>query len=163
MYVFHLLLLFQQIGRKVNKLSSYLCLKANFQYSCFMCFSCQYLKQTFLRQKISLTLSGLTSMISNTTYRNKDVLNLKYGGFGSCKHTQGCNNGVLLYVLHLRFLCPSPRKRSRAVHKCKSNPQSAQVRNITDIEDERRFYLYDDMRVVFPQRHSDADEGKVSV
>ena len=26
---------------------------------------------------------------------------------------------------------------------------------------ERRFYLYNDLRVVFPQRHSDTDEGKV--
>lgn len=35
------------------------------------------------------------------------------------------------------------------------------MRNIVDIEQERSFYLYDDMRVVFPQRHSDSDEGKV--
>ncbi|KAF7834056.1 Protein FAM214B isoform A [Senna tora] len=138
--------------------------------------------KTFLRQKISLTSSGLTSMtekesqresdirvdakssvISNTCHGDKDVLNLKCGRFGSFKHSKGCNNGVLLYALHLRFLCPLPRKRSRAVHKCKSDPLSAEVRNITDIEDERRFYLYDDMRVVFPQRHSDADEGKLHV
>lgn len=135
-----------------------------------------------MRQKISLTSSGLTSMtgkeshrdsdivvdakssmISNTRLRDKDVLNLKCGGFGSCKHTKAkaCNNGVLLYALHLRFLCPLPKKRSRAVHKCKSDLLSGEVRNITDIENERRFYLYDDMRVVFPQRHSDADEGQV--
>lgn len=132
-----------------------------------------------MRQKISLTSSGLTSMTRkeshrdsdkgvdakslNTSLRDKEVLNLRCSGFGSCKHTKakGCNNGVLLYALHLRFLCPLPRKRSRAIHKCKSDTVSAEVKNITDVEAERRFYLYDDMRVVFPQRHSDADEGKV--
>ena len=30
-----------------------------------------------------------------------------------------------------------------------------------DLNGERRFYLYNDLRVVFPQRHSDADEGTV--
>ncbi|XP_054822513.1 uncharacterized protein LOC129320879 [Prosopis cineraria] len=138
--------------------------------------------KTFLRQKISLMSSGLnsttgkesqgdsdirvgakSSTISNASCRDKDVLNLECGGYGRCKHTSECNNGVLLYALHLRFLCPLPRKRSRAVHKCQSDPVSAEVSHITDVEDERRFYLYDDMRVVFPQRHSDEDEGKLHV
>lgn len=71
------------------------------------------------------------------------------------------NNGTLLYALHLRFMCPFPKKRSRSVPTCKSDPLSAEARNIMDNEHERSFYLYDDTRVVFPQRHSDSDEGKV--
>lgn len=81
---------------------------------------------------------------------------------GSCrvnKNTTG--SGVLRYALHLRFLCPFPKRCSRSIHRCKSNPLCAPTVN-KDIGGERRFYLYSDMRVVFPQRHSDADEGKVS-
>ena len=68
--------------------------------------------------------------------------------------------GVLRYALHLRFLCSSPKKFSKSVRRCKSEPLSAPAGNM-NIEEERRFYLYSDMRVVFPQRHSDADEGQV--
>lgn len=71
--------------------------------------------------------------------------------------------GVLRYALHLRFLCPFPKKCSRSVQRCKSDPFSVPVRNNTNIQGERRFYLYNDLRVVFPQRHSDADEGKLNV
>ncbi|KAL3653882.1 hypothetical protein CASFOL_003563 [Castilleja foliolosa] len=53
--------------------------------------------------------------------------------------------GALRYALHLRFICPLSKK-SRI-----------------DVEEQRRFYLYDDLKVVFPQRHSDADEGKLNV
>lgn len=56
--------------------------------------------------------------------------------------------GALRYALHLRFLCPFPKKGSKSVE---------------GKEAERRFYLYNDLRVVFPQRHSDADEGKVCI
>lgn len=69
--------------------------------------------------------------------------------------------GVLRYALHLRFLCPFSKKCSRSVQRCKSEPFSAPARNKSDLEGERRFYLYNDLRVVFPQRHSDTDEGKV--
>ncbi|KAH9705576.1 DUF4210 domain-containing protein [Citrus sinensis] len=82
---------------------------------------------------------------------------------GSCrvnKNTTG--SGVLRYALHLRFLCPFPKRCSRSIHRCKSNPLCAPTVN-KDIGGERRFYLYSDMRVVFPQRHSDADEGKLHV
>ncbi|KAA8542073.1 hypothetical protein F0562_023225 [Nyssa sinensis] len=83
---------------------------------------------------------------------------------GSSKVNESTSgSGVLRYALHLRFLCPFPKKCSRMVQRCKSDPFSAPSRNDTDIEVERRFYLYNDMRVVFPQRHSDADEGKLSV
>lgn len=71
-------------------------------------------------------------------------------------------SGVLRYALHLRFLCPFSKKSSRTVQRCKSAPLSAPSISDLDAEGERRFYLYNDMRVVFPQRHSDADEGKVS-
>lgn len=68
--------------------------------------------------------------------------------------------GALRYALHLRFLCPS-KKCSRSFQRCKSDPLSVPQRTCMDIERERRFYLHNDLRVVFPQRHSDSDEGKV--
>lgn len=131
-----------------------------------------------------------SSLISVTSHRDKDLLTSKCGEFDSftcskagkeenfssiaCLINQdkflhgsskiidnAINTGILLYALHLRFMCPLPKRRSRSVHKCKSGPVSADMRNIVDIEQERSFYLYDDMRVVFPQRHSDSDEGKV--
>ncbi|RZC17423.1 Protein FAM214B isoform G [Glycine soja] len=133
-----------------------------------------------------------SSLISVTSHRDKDLLTSKCGEFDSftcskagkeenfssiaCLINQdkflhgsskiidnAINTGILLYALHLRFMCPLPKRRSRSVHKCKSGPVSADMRNIVDIEQERSFYLYDDMRVVFPQRHSDSDEGKLHV
>ncbi|CAH9136724.1 unnamed protein product [Cuscuta epithymum] len=71
--------------------------------------------------------------------------------------------GVLRYALHIRFLCPYLKRSSKTVLRCKSDPSYVPTRNNTDIEGDRRFYLYNDMRVVFPQRHSDADEGKLHV
>lgn len=68
--------------------------------------------------------------------------------------------GVLRYALHLRFLCLS-KKSSKSFQRCKFDPLSSPQTNNLDIGGERRFYLYNDLRVVFPQRHSDADEGKV--
>ncbi|XP_057972594.1 uncharacterized protein LOC131160734 isoform X2 [Malania oleifera] len=72
-------------------------------------------------------------------------------------------SGGLRYALHLRFLCPFPKKFSRSIQRCKSDPLSAPERNSMDIVGERRFFLYNDLRVVFPQRHSDTDEGKLHV
>ncbi|XXG41712.1 hypothetical protein AAC387_Pa01g2123 [Persea americana] len=69
--------------------------------------------------------------------------------------------GVLRYALHLRFLCPYPKKCLRSMQRCKSDPLSEPHVNSLDTKEERRFYLYNDLRVVFPQRHSDADEGKL--
>ncbi|CAK9183701.1 unnamed protein product [Ilex paraguariensis] len=71
--------------------------------------------------------------------------------------------GSLRYALHIRFLCPSPKKCSRSAQRCKSEPLSAPQSNSLDNGGERRFYLYNDLKVVFPQRHSDADEGKLNV
>ncbi|GMN56566.1 hypothetical protein TIFTF001_025680 [Ficus carica] len=70
--------------------------------------------------------------------------------------------GVLRYALHARFVCPLPKKSSRSLQRCKSDPSSEPART-NDIDGERRFYLYSDLRVVFPQRHSDSDEGKLQV
>jgi len=69
--------------------------------------------------------------------------------------------GPLRYALHLRFICPFPKKTNRSAQKCKlsSLPEKAGL----DMEGERRFYLCNDLKVVFPQRHSDADEGKVCI
>jgi len=130
-------------------------------------------------------------MITVASHRDKDLLTSKCGEFDSLTCSKAgkkeyfssitflinedkflhvssmvidnaiINTGILLYALHLRFMCPFPKRRSRSVHKCKSDTLSAEVRNIVDIEPERSFYLYDDMRVVFPHRHSDSDEGKV--
>ncbi|KAF8390707.1 hypothetical protein HHK36_025234 [Tetracentron sinense] len=77
------------------------------------------------------------------------------------ENTRGA--GVLRYALHLRFLCPSLKKCSRSVQRCKSDPLSSPQGNSSDNKGERHFYLYNDLRVVFPQRHSDADEGKLHV
>ncbi|KAL6181776.1 hypothetical protein ACLB2K_048425 [Fragaria x ananassa] len=77
------------------------------------------------------------------------------------KNTTG--SGVLRYALHLRFLCPFPKKSSRSVQRCKADPSSGEVRNNLNTEGERRFYLYNDLRVVFPQRQTDSDEGKLHV
>ncbi|XP_022982799.1 uncharacterized protein LOC111481552 isoform X2 [Cucurbita maxima] len=71
--------------------------------------------------------------------------------------------GALRYALHLRFLCPLPKKSSRSSRKSKSEPVSDQNKPNLDTDGERKFYLYNDMRVVFPQRHSDSDEGKLKV
>ncbi|CAA0811294.1 Unknown protein [Striga hermonthica] len=79
----------------------------------------------------------------------------------NCKTTNG--SGVLRYALHLRFVCPHSKKCSRTGLKCKSGSASLPSNNGIDCEGQRRFYLYNDMRVVFPQRHSDSDEGKLQV
>ncbi|KAL2935583.1 hypothetical protein RDABS01_018701 [Bienertia sinuspersici] len=72
-------------------------------------------------------------------------------------------NGVLRYALHLRFMCPHRKKTSRSVERCKSDPLSSPGSKNAKLEAERRFYLYSDLKVVFPQRHSDSDEGKLNV
>ncbi|CAJ2672374.1 unnamed protein product [Trifolium pratense] len=78
----------------------------------------------------------------------------------SGKSLNSSSAGPLRYALHLRFICPSPKKSSKSVKKSSfSFPEKAGLDN----EGERRFYLCNDLKVVFPQRHSDADEGKMNV
>ncbi|KAJ6374571.1 hypothetical protein OIU78_030137 [Salix suchowensis] len=71
--------------------------------------------------------------------------------------------GALRYALQLQFLCPLPKKSSRSFQRSISDASSVPAANKMDIDSERRFYLYSNMRVVFPQRHSDSDEGKLKV
>ncbi|KAK7316850.1 hypothetical protein RJT34_00605 [Clitoria ternatea] len=146
-------------------------------------------KQTFLRQKVNLTSSEskatfdtkvdvISSLITVTSHRNQHNLTSKCGKCDNCTYSKTSKEenyeekfrhgaskamytGILLYALHLRFICPLPKKRLRSIHKCKSDPLCEEVRNMIVSQHERNFYLYDDMRVVFPQRHSDYDEGKV--
>ncbi|XP_057544456.1 uncharacterized protein LOC130823737 [Amaranthus tricolor] len=71
----------------------------------------------------------------------------KMGSPGSFKVKENSSSsGVLRYALHLRFLCPPLKGRKSGEN-----------------QRERRFYLYNDLRVVFPQRHTDSDEGKLNV
>ncbi|KAJ4841750.1 hypothetical protein Tsubulata_003036 [Turnera subulata] len=49
------------------------------------------------------------------------------------------------------------------VQRCKSDPLSVPQKMNSGVEEERKFYLYNDLKVVFPQRHSDTDEGKLNV
>ncbi|XVF13861.1 hypothetical protein REPUB_Repub09cG0005500 [Reevesia pubescens] len=83
----------------------------------------------------------------------------------SCAKINENTNGAgsMRYALHLRFLCPSPKKCSKSFQRCKSDPGSVPQKTVFDKDEDRRFYLYNDLRVVFPQRHSDADEGKLKV
>ncbi|KAJ4960145.1 hypothetical protein NE237_020055 [Protea cynaroides] len=131
-----------------------------------------------LGQPNSICLAGNTENVNGfncsdcqKTEREED--DIMMGGFretdrksvnsSSKVNENSSGGGVLRYALHLRFLCPSPKKGSRLIQKCKSDPLSAPETNHLGVEGERRFYLYNDLRVVFPQRHSDADEGKLNV
>lgn len=78
-----------------------------------------------------------------------------------CSPKAGNSCGALRYALHLRFLCPSKKKCGKSMNRCISDPLSVPQRSQSDVHEERRFYLYNDIRVVFPQRHTDSDEGKV--
>ncbi|KAI4348358.1 hypothetical protein L6164_009091 [Bauhinia variegata] len=69
--------------------------------------------------------------------------------------------GSLRYALHLRFICPFPKRPTRSAQSLRSN--SLPEKSGFDMDGERRLYLYNDLRVVFPQRHSDSDEGKLKV
>ncbi|XP_047940964.1 uncharacterized protein LOC125188243 isoform X2 [Salvia hispanica] len=77
------------------------------------------------------------------------------------KNTTG--SGVLRYALHLRFVCPHSKKSLKNCMKSKSGASPLPSSDNMDSQGERRFYLYNEMRVVFPQRHSDSDEGKLQV
>ncbi|XP_058757266.1 uncharacterized protein LOC131630504 isoform X2 [Vicia villosa] len=133
----------------------------------------KFLHKTFLRQKITLASSRSMSKTgkeiqtdSDTNAKSSSRCLVEQDTFlnGSTKINDNSNNNcVLLYALHLRFMCTLPKKRLRSVPTNKSDPLSSGARKLMDNEDERSFYLYDDMRVVFPQRHSDSDEGKLNV
>ncbi|KAJ4773221.1 meiosis chromosome segregation family protein [Rhynchospora pubera] len=103
-----------------------------------------------------------------TAELNMDKIHLVNGS--PCKKPAKANegstpgsNGALRYALHLRFLSPAIKKKnaSRSVQRSRSDCSSVVVAQ--DMEEDRRYYLYNDLRVVFPQRHSDSDEGKLKV
>ncbi|GMJ13679.1 hypothetical protein like AT3G26890 [Hibiscus trionum] len=100
--------------------------------------------------------SGDLDSLSND--RNVNLNKLVHSVSKVNESTMGA--GVLRYALHLHFLCPSTKKCSKSIRRCKSDPLSTPAENM-NIEGDRRFYLYNNMRVVFPQRHSDADEGQL--
>lgn len=93
--------------------------------------------------------------------RRKSLSSL--GGSGNSPGGKGGEGGgVLRYALHLRFMCPPLRNhgKEKGLNAQKSSTPPAACKG-GEVEDERRFYIYGDLRVVFPQRHSDAHEGKV--
>ncbi|MCO5550219.1 hypothetical protein L7F22_003701 [Adiantum nelumboides] len=81
-----------------------------------------------------------------------------------CKKIPEGGSSTLRYALHLRFVCP-PLKAAQKPKVSTIPPRNftqgplAAIRD-SSVEDKRRFYLYSDLRVVFPQRHADSDEGK---
>ncbi|KAL0692619.1 hypothetical protein Bca4012_059799 [Brassica carinata] len=140
--------------------------------------------KTFLRQKVTLGSSNSTNEATqektreakcsekekkSTKHGNKkkaeesDFVNSVEGESGeSCiKSSKECNggSGALRYALHLRFICPLPKKASKKPQETKTTGQKKDL----EADGKRRFYLYNDLRVVFPQRHTDSDEGKLNV
>ncbi|XP_076913424.1 uncharacterized protein LOC143572041 [Bidens hawaiensis] len=121
--------------------------------------------KTFLRHKV--TLSSENACSGQTITRNEPA---RCNGFtcqvdgdlaSSWRDTSSkYKNGALRYALHLRFLCPH-RKCSRLVQKFESDSFSQSEKNNLNNNEERKFFLCSDLKVVFPQRHSDADEGKL--
>lgn len=148
--------------------------------------------KTFLRQKINLSVDkagnkssdrkkdsgppSVTSVEDSMLHDSSILYSTKSHGTGEAGHPRTkpangtskvnestANSSVLRYALHLWFLCPYPKKSAKSGIQCKDDQASPTARNGMDVEGGRRFYLYNDMRVVFPQRHSDADEGKLHV
>lgn len=147
--------------------------------------------KTFLRHKVTLASSGPTqtsesSSSGQTTTGNGVVgcndfacqvdghlasswddanhhgVSDKYKSVCSRVNGNTAAVGALRYALHLRFLCPH-RKCSRLVQKSKSDPFCTSQQNSLDNDGDRKFFLCSDLKVVFPQRHSDDDEGKLNV
>ncbi|XP_038984327.1 uncharacterized protein LOC103707826 isoform X2 [Phoenix dactylifera] len=87
----------------------------------------------------------------------------KYVNSSSKINNNATGAGVLRYALHLRFICLPSRKSLKLKQRCKFDSSLVPQTKNMDNKEERCFYLYNDLRVVFPQRHSDADEGKLRV
>ncbi|CAA0806869.1 Unknown protein [Striga hermonthica] len=136
--------------------------------------------KTFLRQRATLgghkvscaknnespLSTSHETLCSDSNDANGITFNLKEGksiSFPSKVNKSTTGSGVLRYALHLRFVCPHSKRCSKTGLKYNSGPNSLPSNSSIDCEDRRRFYLYNDMRVVFPQRHSDSDEGKMQV
>ncbi|XP_019183837.1 PREDICTED: uncharacterized protein LOC109178722 isoform X2 [Ipomoea nil] len=93
--------------------------------------------------------------VRNGSVRKSDICYSKANGNTG-------STGVIRYALHVRFVCPQ-KKGLRSAQRCKSGPQSLGERRKIENKEERIFYLHNDLRVVFPQRQSDADEGELKV
>uniref|UniRef100_A0A7N0UH56 Atos-like conserved domain-containing protein n=1 Tax=Kalanchoe fedtschenkoi TaxID=63787 RepID=A0A7N0UH56_KALFE len=128
---------------------------------------------TFLRQKITLSSScecnegGEMKKDINpqTPKKQSDQCSgkeSKVSDASSKVNENTLRSRVLRYALHLRFLCPFPKKNAR-LHRSNSEVSATPLSNDLDLGGERRFYLYNDLKVVFPQRQSDSDEGKLHV
>eukprot|EP00250_Pteridium_aquilinum_P015403 c22560_g1_i1 orf=348-2675(+) len=84
------------------------------------------------------------------------------------RRPSGGGSSTLRYALHLRFVCPplktAQQTKKSSIPPCDSSqvPFSGAKKDYVG-EDKRRIYLYSDLRVVFPQRHADSDEGKLRV
>ncbi|VFQ87082.1 unnamed protein product [Cuscuta campestris] len=120
--------------------------------------------KTFLRQKILLSPYGSScpgeKKDSSEGVRKPTASSPKVNKNGN---TTGPGD-VIRYALHLRFLCPQKKSTPRSAQRCKpDNPQSLSERGKASDKDDRVFYLYSDLRVVFPQRQSDSEEGKLKV
>ncbi|CAI9272857.1 unnamed protein product [Lactuca saligna] len=106
--------------------------------------------KTFLRHKVTLATSrqGTEGCNGDGCQVDGDMAS------GVCSSRVNGNDaivGALRYALHLRFLCPH-RKCSRYEKNKLDNDHL-----------ERKLFLCSDLKVVFPQRHSDDDEGKLIV
>ncbi|KAM7278146.1 hypothetical protein ACFE04_005280 [Oxalis oulophora] len=109
--------------------------------------------KTFLRQKVTLAASSPVRMKQEKTGECEETC----GKGQECerKPNRDCSkanenttgNGVLHYALHLRFLCPSLKKSSRSMQRCKSDPLSVPQKATPDIDSERRFYSRMDLIV----------------
>ncbi|MBA0675606.1 hypothetical protein Goari_017142 [Gossypium aridum] len=73
---------------------------------------------------------------------------LSHSGIKINENTKG--TGSLRYALHLRFLCPPPKKSSKSFQRGKSDLGPIPQKTGSDRDGDRRFYLYNDFRVVFP-------------
>ncbi|CAN8266342.1 unnamed protein product [Cochlearia groenlandica] len=138
--------------------------------------------KTFLRQKVTLGSTNPTNEATEENTRKAKSLekeeNSKHVNKEECKVSdlvdsverdasgkgciKSCNggSGALRYALHLRFICPLPKRASKKPEEAETT--TGQKKNL-DSDGKRRFYLYNDLRVVFPQRHTDSDEGKLNV
>nr|GEV13650.1 hypothetical protein [Tanacetum cinerariifolium] len=146
--------------------------------------------KTFLRQKVTLA-SSAPSHSSESCPSGQNIKENEPAGCNGCAcHVNGdltsgwkdashhgssnqyksvCSRvngntaavGALRYALHVRFLCPH-RKRSTMLQKFVSDSLSPEKTSLEN-EGERKFFLCSDLKVVFPQRHSDDDEGKLNV
>lgn len=115
-----------------------------------------------------LICQGHTSSLSESPMsKNVSSCNLVQGNNTHYGRNSEGGGSVLRYALHLRFVCP-PLKASQQTRNTSvplADSSQVAVSGVDDhaLVEKRRFYLYGDLRVVFPQRQADSDEGKLHV